>query len=159
MSCTPPCCCACCRNKNRKHYSILACYCMMECLRAGPDNGKTTLNCEYRIIHKKKKKVGKNYKTRYNMSYRRISRYLPWCEGTAPSVRLPHKSFKQGKKNVKLFFSAPAGGGYYSMVYAIQIPAACKVEFQPFKPADVFQLFIKSPATSEPPAQLSSYFL
>ena len=26
----------------------------MECLRAGPYNGKTTLNCQYRIIHEKK---------------------------------------------------------------------------------------------------------
>ena len=31
-------------RKNHEHYSILTC-CMMECLRAGPYNGKTTLNC------------------------------------------------------------------------------------------------------------------
>ena len=41
---------------------------MMECLRAGPYNDKTTLNCENRIIHKKKK-IGKNYKTKYDVSY------------------------------------------------------------------------------------------
>ena len=31
-------------------------------------SGKTTLNCEYRK-YKKKKKMGKNYKTMYTMSY------------------------------------------------------------------------------------------
>ena len=31
---------------------------MMEGLRAGPYNGKTTLNCEYMIIHKQGKKTG-----------------------------------------------------------------------------------------------------
>ena len=39
---------------------------------------KATLNCEYRIIQKKK--LGKNYKTKYNMSYEGCDvmlRYLP----------------------------------------------------------------------------------
>ena len=54
-------------SKNREHYSILT-HCMMEWLRAGPYNGKTTLNCEYRIIHthKKKKKARKELQ---NQSY------------------------------------------------------------------------------------------
>ena len=47
--CTCPvrhhCCCSM-VSKNREHYSILT-HCMMEWLRAGPYNGKTTLNCEY----------------------------------------------------------------------------------------------------------------
>ena len=52
-------------------------YCIMECL-AGPYNGKTTLNCEYRIIHTKKK--GKKIHNQYNMSYQGCDvmlRYLP----------------------------------------------------------------------------------
>ena len=40
-------------------------YWVMECIRAGQYNGKTTLNFEYRVI-KKKKKAGKNYKTSKN---------------------------------------------------------------------------------------------
>ena len=45
---------ACCR-KNREHYYAIHTHCMMEFLRAGPDNGKTSLHCEYRIEDEKKK--------------------------------------------------------------------------------------------------------
>ena len=54
MSCTPPLLLQHAVEKIENiNHSILT-YCMMKCLRAGPYNGKTTLNCQYRIIHEKK---------------------------------------------------------------------------------------------------------
>ena len=40
------------------YYAILT-HCMMEFLQAGPDNGKTSLHCEYRTEDEKKKTFGK----------------------------------------------------------------------------------------------------
>ena len=56
MSCTPPLLLQHAVEKIENiNHSILT-YCMMKCLRAGPYNGKTTLQYEYRIIHEKKRK-------------------------------------------------------------------------------------------------------
>ena len=52
---------ACCRQ-NREHFSILT-YCMIECLRPRPYNGKATLHCEHRITHGKKQDGKKKRKS------------------------------------------------------------------------------------------------
>ena len=88
----------------RDSYSILT-YCMMECLRARLYNGKTTLNCEYRIMHKNEK-LAKNSKPGIICLTRDVMWcFLPSCEGMLFRYDCHNFLFLRNA-----FFPGPSGG-------------------------------------------------